>query len=208
MSHLRLILRVWPLWALVGAVIGFVLSMGIIDVQDGPTEDDRILRVVVGGLTIHTEHCYKDSVWRRGRIWGAGMLATLIVVGAAAALALRALLAKVYDAPAGVATAYSPATPTTIFEKLQAILGAGLLSFLAVAAAAGLHQTMYPDFHPPRAFPVVLIAIPPVALLAMAATERSPSLGLVTRRIGQGLMVLYVLAGAIGILGMVLGSVG
>ncbi len=207
MSHLRLILRVWPLWALVGAVIGFVLSMGIVDVQDGPTEDERVLRVVVVGLTIHTEHCYKDSVWRRGRIWGAGMLATLIVLGAAAALAFRALIAKAYDAPAEVATP-SPATSTTIFETLQAVFGVALLSFLAVAAAAGLHHAMYPDLHLPSGFPIVLIAIPPAAVLAIAVTERIPSIGLVTRRIGQGIMVLYVLAGAIGILGMVLGSVG
>jgi hypothetical protein len=208
MSHLRLILHVWPLWAFVGAVIGFVLSMGIIDVQDGPTEDDRVLRVVVGGLTIHTENCYKDSVWRRGRIWGAGMLATLIVLDVDAALALRGLLAKAYNAPAEVATSHSPATSTTIFEKLQAILGVTLLSFLGVTAAAGLHHAMYPDFHPPRAFQVVLIAIPPAALLAMAVTERSLSLSIVTRRIGQGIMLLYVLAGAIGILGLVLGSIG
>ena len=197
MSHPRIILFAWPLWALFGAGVGFCLSRNVVDVHDGANKDDRRLNVVVCGLSVHQELSGPDSVWRRARIWGAATAATLTIVGAAAAIALRAILIAMFWPPK---RAESPAwlpSRTTITEFVQTVFSVALLSYLVVAMASGLYGLLFPGHRLPIAMSITLIAVPPITVIAFIAAERHPRLGLIVRRIGQGIAILYLIIGAI-----------
>jgi hypothetical protein len=210
----------WPLWAILGAALGFVGGRGTVDIHDGPTEDVRILRVVVLGFTVHTEEGSNDSIWPRGRIWGATTLATLIVAGAAAAVALRAIVFRAtsprppgdpgpseagHDEPA----ARSPAAQGSILENLQALIGVTVIGVLIVIVDEAALGLLFPEFRPELPYAALPIVIPPLAAVGLLGLgQRQHPLAKIVRWILQGVILTFLLAGAIAALTFALAIMG